>query len=109
VLEGLLADVLAEAAVGLELALVEELVGGRLVGEGGLAVTVLPDHLVLVSGDRRLEVEEVAGLALAGVVDAPHRPVPRAEAALVEPQRVDVDVDVDSEVDAGGANPDLLT
>ena len=64
-------------------------------------MTVLPDHLVLVSGDRRLEVQEVAGLGLAGVVDTPHRPVPRAPPSLVEPQRVDVDVDVDPEVDAG--------
>ena len=51
------------------------------------------EDLVLVAGDRRLEVEEVAGLVLAGVVDAPHRPVPRAEAALVEPERVDVRLD----------------
>ena len=100
---GTLADMLAERTVGLELALVEELVGCRFVREGIVAVAIFGHHLVLVAGDARFQVEQEAGLGIAGVHDAADRDMLVAVAAGAQPQRVEMQVDLDAEVDARGA------
>ena len=62
---------IAERPVALELGLVEELVGGRLVGKRRVAAGVLLKVGGLVAGHRRLDVDEHAGhLAAVDVVVA---------------------------------------
>ena len=80
----LLSDVLTQRPIGLELALVKELVCRGLVGEGGVGAAVLLNDLLFVACERGLQVEQVAGLAVVRVPDLADREVVPARAILAQ-------------------------
>src|ERR1043166_8819742 len=85
-------DVGAEGAVALELRLVEELVGGRLVREGVVRPLVVEHVLRLLAVDGGLDVDEHAVLRVlvyAGVSDPPDGPVAAAAASPLLAGRVE--------------------
>ena len=96
-------NVPAEVTVGLELSLGEKLSRRGLVRESGVRRTILPDRLGLVPGHRQLDVEELAGLG-AVVVDLAQRAVAAAESGFVQPQGIEVDLDVAAQVHSRIAN-----
>src|SRR4051794_23450486 len=57
-----------ECAVNLELLLIEKLITRRLVRETTVAPCIVPDVIVLVTGQRSLDIHQVADLA-AAIVD----------------------------------------
>src|SRR5215831_9570557 len=89
--EELVANVLAQAAIGLELRLGEELVGGRNVREVRLVEPVAAQELALVAGERELGVEEIAVRRRAvarvlGIDDAAEAEMRAAHALRSQPQ-----------------------
>jgi len=100
----LLSDMFAEAAVGLELGFVEELVRGRFVGKGGVTRGVVLDVRRLVPGQRGFEIDQGAGGGV-GIhfVVANHADGVVATAGLGVGgplDLVEIQFDVDSQIDA---------
>ena len=95
----------AEFAIAFELIFREELVGSGFVGEGRMGGAVLGNADVFVAGDGGLEIDEVAGTAIA-VLDAADGAV--GEAVLIALLLDGLNVELDNGSEVSGTDTDEI-
>src|SRR5664279_5695901 len=102
--EQFVADVFPQAAVGFELRLAEKLIGRRLMRENRVIDPVASNELAFVAGERELQVEEITtdffrAALVPWIADAAKTKVRPAQAAVVQAEIVEVNVNRDPEID----------